>query len=78
MGHKRNTTTALKVKNISTYIQGVKDQINRHYIIKEDGSEYYLLNGEMIPAQMVEDSIPELQKVAIFKGNGLDGRTHWL
>ncbi len=69
----------IKVKNIQSYIDAVRDKINLHYIIKPEG-DFYLLDGVLVNAKLFDKAVApiELQRNSIDKGFRLDGRSNWI
>jgi len=78
MRNRKMDCPTIKVKNIGAYLDTIREQKNRHYIIMPNGSDFFCIDNEMIPAVNMPSFMPELQKKAIFKGVGLDGRTNWI
>ena len=78
MRNRKADCPTIKVKNIGSYLDEIRDQKNRHYIIMPNGNDFFCVNNEMIPAVNIPTYIPQLQKKGVYKGNNLDGRSNWI
>lgn len=75
-----NTAPYVRVKNISAYIQSLRDRYNTYWIVKGNGEHYYLEGGKEIPGAEFESNnpAPVLQPNRNYNGFQLDGRTNWI
>jgi len=78
MKTRKQDMPTIGVENIDKYVLGKKEIYNRHFVIMPDGSQFYIINDKYVPAEMMDNTPPELKKKGVFKGNALDGRTNWI
>jgi len=78
MRNRKMDCPTIKVKNIGAYLDEIREMKNRHYVIMPNGTDFFCVNNEMIPAVNMPSYMPELQKKSIDKGKNLDSRTNWV
>jgi len=78
MKTRKQDMPTIGVENIAAYVNGKRELENRHFAIMPDGSQFYIMNGEYIPAEMMDEPKPKMNKKGRAKGENLDGRTNWI
>jgi len=78
MKNRKSDLPTIGVEGIAKYVQSQNEVLNRHFVYMPDGSQFYCIKGEMIPAECMVDNVSELRKKGVYKGANLDGRTNWI
>ena len=78
MRNRKQDLPTIGVTNIAEYVDSCNEIRNRHFVFMPDGSQFFCIKGEFVPANEVDNKPSELQKKAVYKGNNLDGRTNWI
>ena len=78
MKNRKADVPVIGVTNIGEYVSSRNDIANRHFIFMPDGSQYFCIKGELVPANELDNVGAELQNKGVYKGNSLDGRTNWI
>jgi len=78
MRNRKADIPVIGVEGIGKYVQSINELLNRHFVYMPDGSQFYCVKGEMIPANEMDNNPSQLRKKAVYKGNNLDSRTNWI
>lgn len=62
MKTRKANNEVIGVENIGAYVIGKKELHNRHFAILPDGSQYYIINGKYIPAELSDEPAPKMNK----------------